>query len=388
MSDFDIVIVGGGIAGASLGARIAGKARVAILEAEDHCAMHATGRSAAFWLTHYGGPAVMPLTVASREALELGWPAGERSLLHQRGAISIARDHADLRDALSVQTTDAPLFELTRADIEQYVPGLRAGWDYGVFDPGCADIGVAALHAGCLAQFRRSGGAVICSAGLTSARRAGDRWHIEAGGEALTAATIVNAAGAWADEVARRCGVEALGVQPYRRTVVQLRIGRSGLKDLPLVNDSLERFYFKGESDNRVWVSPHDETPSDPCDAAPEEIDVARAIDHFASVVDWPIEAVERKWAGLRSFTRARVPVYGFDGDAPGFFWCVGQGGFGIQTAPAASALAASLLLSVEPEPFVALIDAAAYSPGRTRNGGGLGEPPPTNRRTGERGSR
>lgn len=388
MSDFDIVIVGGGIAGASLGARIAGKVRVAILEAEDHCAYHSTGRSAAFWLTHYGGPAVMPLTVASREALESGWPAGERSLLHRRGAITIARNYADLSDALSLQTEDAPLFELTRAEIEERIPGLREGWDHGVFDPACADIDVAALHAGCLAQFRRNGGTVICSAGLTSARRPGDRWHIEAGGQTITAATIVNAAGAWADEVARSCGVEPLGVQPYRRTVVQLRIGRTGLKDLPLVNDALERFYFKGESDNRVWVSPHDETPSDPCDAAPEEIDVARAIDHFESVVDWPIEAVERKWAGLRSFTRARVPVYGFDGEAPGFFWCVGQGGFGIQTAPAASALAASLLLSEEPGPVVAHIDPAPYSPERARNGGGLGEPPPTNLRTGERESR
>jgi len=174
MSDFDIVIVGGGIAGASLGARIAGKARVAILEAEDHCAMHATGRSAAFWLTHYGGAAVMPLTVASREALESGWPAGERSLLHRRGAITIARDYADLRDALSMQTKDAPLFELSRGEIEERIPGVREGWDYGVFDPGCADIDVAALHAGCLAQFKRSGGALICSAALGSARRVGE----------------------------------------------------------------------------------------------------------------------------------------------------------------------------------------------------------------------
>jgi D-arginine dehydrogenase len=388
MSEYDIIIVGGGIAGASLGARIAGNARVAILEAEDHCAMHSTGRSAAFWLTHYGGPAVMPLTIASRQALESGWPAGERSLLHQRGAITIARDHADVRDALGMQTSDAPLFELTRDQIEAHIPGLREGWDFGVFDPGCADIDVAALHAGCLAQFRRSGGTVICAAALTSARRSGDRWAVEAGGATMTAATIVNAGGAWADEVARRCGVEPLGVHPYRRTVVQLRIGRPGLKDLPLVNDSLERFYFKGESDNRVWVSPHDETPSEPCDAAPEEIDVARAIDHFESVVDWPIEAVERKWAGLRSFTRARVPVYGFDDETRGFFWCVGQGGFGIQTAPAASALAASLILEQEPEPFVARIEPAPYSPSLAKNGGGLGTPPPTNLRTGERESR
>jgi len=159
--------------------------------------------------------------------------------------------------------------------------------------------------------------------------------------------------------------VPGLNLTPYRRTVVQLRIGRRGLKDLPLVIDGLGRFYFKGESDNRVWVSPHDETASEPCDTAPEEIDVAGAIDHFQSVVDWPVEAVERKWAGLRTFTPARIPACGFDPEAPGFFWCAGQGGFGIQTAPAAARLAASILLDEAPDASVARIDAANYSPRR-----------------------
>ena len=172
------------------------------------------------------------------------------------------------------------------------------------------------------------------STALRSARPSGEGWLIEAGEKKLTAHALVNAAGAWADEVAHRCGVAGLNVTPYRRTVVQLRIGRSGLKDLPLVIDGLGRFYFKGESDNRVWVSPHDETPSEPCDTAPEEIDVARAIDHFQSVVDWPIEAVERKWAGLRTFTPARIPAYGFDPDAPGFFWCAGKAVSGSRPRP------------------------------------------------------
>jgi D-arginine dehydrogenase len=188
---------------------------------------------------------------------------------------------------------------------------------------------------------------------------------VEAGNQTITATTIVNAAGAWADDVARRCGVSKLGITPYRRTIAQLRVGQTGLKDLPLVNDALERFYFKGESDNRVWVSPHDLTESEPCDAAPEEIDVARAIDHFQSVVDWPIEAVERKWAGLRSFAPDWLPVYGFDSALPGFFWCAGQGGFGIQTAPAAAKMASALLLDKEPDAAVATIDAAVYSPRR-----------------------
>ena len=130
------------------------------------------------------------------------------------------------------------------------------------------------------------------------------------------------------------------------------------------INDARERFYFKGESDNRVWVSPHDETPNDPCDAAPEELDVATAIDRFESVVDWPVERVERSWAGLRSFSPDRVPVFGFD-SAPGFFWCVGQGGFGIQTSPAAAKLCASLLLGQDPEPLLAHIGPALFRASR-----------------------
>jgi D-arginine dehydrogenase len=369
MSEFDVIIVGGGIAGASLAAEIAAKRRTLILEAEDHCAYHTTGRSAAFWLAHYGGPAVVPLTLASRSLFESGWPTGERPLVRQRGIVTIARDYRHLREALAANSCEAPVREVGRRELENQIPGLREGWDFGVWDPSCADIDVAGLHDGCIAQFRRRGGTLLCSAPLRSAKRAGSRWVIETANDTFSAKTIVNAAGAWADDVARRCEVERLRVAPYRRTVVQLRIGRTGLKDLPLVNDGLERFYFKGESDERVWVSPHDLTPSEPCDAAPEEIDVATAIDHFQSVVDWPVEAVERKWAGLRSFAPDWVPVYGYDPHSPGFFWCVGQGGFGIQTSPAAAKLAAALLLDDEPDPAVATISAAAYSPQRFASG-------------------
>jgi D-arginine dehydrogenase len=366
MTDFDVAIVGGGIAGASLGARIAPFVRTAILEAEDHCAMHSTGRSAAFWLAHYGGPPIVPLSVASYPLLDSGWPSGERSFLRRRGAITVARSYMELRDALSVETSKAPRrFEIQRDGLERAIPGIREGWDFGLDDPTCADIDVAGLHNACLAAFERSGGTILRSAPLRRGDRRGDRWHIEAGGEALTAGILVNAAGAWADEVAVRSDVAPLRIKPYRRTIVQLRMGRSGLRDLPLVIDATGRFYFKGEGDNRLWVSPHDETATDPCDAAPEEIDVATAIDHLQSIVDWPIDAVERKWAGLRSFTPARVPAYGFDTDVPGFFWCAGQGGFGIQTAPAASALAAALLLQTGPEPFVSAIDPKPYAPRR-----------------------
>jgi len=349
MSEFDVIIVGGGIAGASLGAEIAGKRRTLIIEAEDQCGYHTTGRSAAFWLAHYGGPEVMPLTLASGPLLDQGWPTGERSWLRRRGAITIARRYMDLREALAASSSEAPVSEMQREELDARIPGLREGWDYGVWDPSCSDIDVAGLHQACLAHFRRGGGTIRCGSSLKSARRSGDEWVVEAGSGQITASVIVNAAGAWADEVAERCGSRRLGVQPYRRTITQLRIARSGLSDLPLINDALELFYFKGEGENRVWVSPHDESASDPCDAAPEELDIAIAIDRFQSVVDWPIEAVERSWAGLRSFAPDRLPVFGF-GSTPGYFWCVGQGGFGIQTSPAAAKLCAALLLGEQPE--------------------------------------
>ena len=365
MSHFDVIIVGGGIAGASLGAEIAAKRRTLIIEAEDQCGYHSTGRSAAFWLAHYGGAPIIPLSVASRGPLEEGWPTGERSFLRQRGAIVIGTQYRDLWDAMSVETVKAPRrTELKRAELESHVPGLRQGWGFGLLDESCADIDVGGLHGACLTEFGRRGGTVRTSMPLRSARRWGEQWVVEAGNEQLTTAILVNAAGAWADEIAQRCVVPPLKIKPYRRTVVQLRIGRGGLKDLPLVIDGLGRFYFKGESDNRVWVSPHDETASDPCDTAPEEIDVAGAIEHFQSVVDWPIEAVERKWAGLRSFTPARVPAYGFDPDQSGFFWCAGQGGFGIQTAPAGARTAAALLLD-EPDSIPNGIDSSLYAPRR-----------------------
>jgi D-arginine dehydrogenase len=361
MADFDVLIVGGGIAGASLGAGIAASRRTAIVEAESHCGFHSTGRSAAFWLESYGGPQVALLSGASREFLAS--PAeefSEHGFLRTRGALHLTR--GELPEL--PPTVEARAIE--RVELERLVPGILPHWRRALFEPGCADIDVAGLHAAYLRQFRRSGGTVTTDARLRSATHAGGRWEVRLqDGSTISAAVLVNAAGAWADPVAAACGVEPLRIAPKRRTVVQLRIGRSGLRDLPLIDDADGTFYFKGESDRTVWLSPHDEIDTDPCDAAPEEIDVATAIDRFEKVVDWPIEAVERSWAGLRSFAPDRLPVYGFDPAAPAFFWSVGQGGFGIQTAPAASRLAASVLLGERPDEALAGIDPAIFSPQR-----------------------
>lgn len=368
MTNFDVIIVGGGIAGASLGALLAARARVVILEAEEHCAFHATGRSAAFWLASYGGPGVIPLTLASKPLFDSGWPGVETPLLRPRGAIFIARSSADLA---VIEGGDPQALlgreRLDRAALEAEVPGLRAGWNFGLAERSCADIEVAALHNGCLAQFRGHGGTLLSSSGLDRASWTGEVWDVEAGRQVFCAPIIVNAAGAWADAVARRCGVSPLGIEPKRRTMVQLRVGRSDLRDMPQVADALGTFYFKGEGDRSVWLSPHDEIATDPCDAAPEEIDIATAIDRFQSAVDWEVERVERSWAGLRSFATDRLPVYGYDPTAEGFFWCAGQGGFGIQTAPAAAHVAGALVLKEEMPMAVAGIDYAQFSPARFR---------------------
>ncbi len=167
-----------------------------------------------------------------------------------------------------------------------------------------------------------------------------------------------------ADGIATGSGVAPLGIAPLRRTVVQLRCADAP-DDFPLVVDLNGQFYFKPAGGGRIWLSPHDETPDSARDVAPEDIDVAIAIDRFQSAVDWRIEAVERKWAGLRSFAPDRLPVYGFDGGVPGFFWFAGQGGFGIQTAPAAALLAAALLLGESPPASIAQVDPHPFTPAR-----------------------
>ena len=360
----DILIVGGGIAGASLGARLAGEARVTVIEAEDLCGRHSTGRSAAFWVASLGSSPGRKLSIASKPMFDSGWPGSSTPLLRQRGTVHLTGAHGDTVEGAEDLVGEHALIHLDRAELDKMVPGLREQWTGGWYEPTCADIEVAAFHAACLSAIRRQGGEVRTDAALRSARRSGEAWEVETAAGPISAGILVNAAGAWADDVAQRCGVEPIGLQPMRRTVVQIRVGRGGLRDMPLVTDLHDSFYFKGEGDRSVWVSPLDETPVDPCDAAPEEIDVATAIDCFEQAVDWPVEAVERKWAGLRTFASDRLPKLGFDPTAPGFFWCAGQGGMGIQTAPAASLLCAALIRGEPMPPELTGIDPAVFSPG------------------------
>jgi D-arginine dehydrogenase len=357
MTRCDIAIVGAGMAGASLAAELAPHASVVLLEAESQPGYHATGRSAAFWSETYGGPGVQPLTTASGPLLDAA------GVLAPLGSLHIGRhEDSGAIDAFLTEFAGSGV-ALEERDPHTMVPGLRADWTRAVYEPSCAYIDVAALHAACLAGAREAGAAIVTSAELESASRDSSGWQLATRAGTFHAGLLVDAAGAWADEIAARAGVAPIGVQPYRRTMVQLRSEPAAPAGMPHVAHIAGSFYFKPEAGGRLWLSPHDEIASDPCDAQPEEIDVAIAIDRFERAVDWRVAALEHKWAGLRSFAPDRLPVYGFDARQPAFFWCAGQGGFGIQTAPAAARLAAALLL--DRDPILPGVDPARYAPER-----------------------
>ena len=359
MTVYDFVIVGAGMAGASLAAELASHGSVLLLEAEDTPGYHATGRSAAFWDECYGGPDVVPLTLASGPWLR------EHGFLRQRGALYIGREQdAGALDSFAreFEQIGARLELVERDALKQRVPGLRDAWKGGVWEPGCADIDVAELHQHYLRSAAQAGAELRCRARVGKAERTDELWRIAVGLDEVRAGILINAAGAWADDVAANAGVAPLGLLPLSRTVVQLRTDPAPPPDMPLVLDINGGFYFKPEA-GRLWLSPHDERPSAATDAAPDELSVAEAIARFEEIVDWRIAAVERRWAGLRTFAPDRRPVYGFDRQADGFFWFAGQGGFGIQTAPAAARLAAQILLGQGGDAMTRTLDPDLYRP-------------------------
>ena len=370
--DCDVLVLGGGIAGASAAAEIARAARVVLLESESQPGYHTTGRSAAFFAESYGGAAIRPLTAASKRFfLEPPAGFGETPLATARGALHIFSpdETARAEDAaatLAGQISEVKLLEA--AEVLARVPVLRGEClGGGIDDPECRDLDVAAIHQGYLRRLRRRGGDVLCDAEVTALERRGGRWLATTRRGQFTAARVVNAAGAWADRVAEMAGLGTVGLTPMRRTVIVFRPESVAVDDAwPLVLDFDEDFYFKPET-GRILASPADETPSAPCDAQPEELDVAITIDRLERATTLDMPRIDRKWAGLRSFAPDRVPVLGPDPVEPSFIWCAGQGGYGIQTAPAAARLTAACALDEAlPDDLAACgVDAGTYDPAR-----------------------
>lgn len=364
---FDIAIVGAGMAGASLAYFIGahGGGSVVLLEAEHAPGYHTTGRSAAFWEPTYGGAGVVPLSAASRAFFDAPPPGfSDRPLLSPRGALHIAAPGE--AESLATLADDFAGFGVATEAVDAAAMAARypivgGGWETGgLLEPDCHDIDVAALHAGFLAGAKRTGTTLLTNARVEALVRDDDHWRLATTTGEIAAGIVVDAAGAWGDVLAAIAGVRPLGLTPLRRTLVVLDVDPAPPADLPVVFDAAGSFYFKPDA-GRLWLSPHDEIADVPRDAAPEELDIAVAVDRFERATTARVRRVERSWAGLRTFSPDRNPVYGFDADVPGFFWCVGQGGSGIQTAPAAGDLASRLLLGLSSGP----VDAAPYAPGR-----------------------
>ena len=351
METADVVVVGGGIAGVSVADELsrAGE-HVVLVEAEPTLAFHTTGRSAAQYLENYGNDVVRRLTLASRRFFE---HADDPVLWSPRAFLRAGRDtHVNtLRAEASELRKLVPSTEFLDGDAaREIMPVLRPEVEGALHEPGAMELDVAAIHQTFVRGLRASGGEVRSLSPITTLERVGDRWRVSLGG-AVTIETpvVVNAAGAWGDALGEMAGAGRLGLHPLRRTVAVATlpddIDASGW---PLVSfeadDGSMDGYCKPESGG-LLVSPADETPSPPCDARPEEIDVARGLDTLVRWTTLEPRHVSATWAGLRSFTADRTPVAGFAPHAPGFFWLIGQGGVGIQTAPALARAAAGLVL-------------------------------------------
>lgn len=368
---FDFAIIGAGIAGASVASLLAGRGRAILLERETQPGYHTTGRSAAQFSETYGPPGIRALTRASAGFFH-NPPSGfsATQLLTRRPTLLVARhDQMDRAQAMLEELggrSDVDLLDAAAALAD--MPLLRADYVAAALrENNACDIDVHALLQGYLRRFRDNGGALACDREIQAVERAGAGWRIATRRGEIEASIIVNAAGAWADELAELAGARRVGLTPKRRTIAVVAAPPGAAAGhLPMVVDIDEQFYLKPET-GRLLISPADETPSPPCDAQPDEYDIAVCVDRIETAFDLRVGRIDNKWSGLRSFVADREPVVGFDPQVPGFFWLAGQGGYGIQTAPAMARLAAALALGeAVPDDLIGQgVTSDAFSPGR-----------------------
>ncbi|KQU88362.1 FAD-dependent oxidoreductase [Variovorax sp. Root318D1] len=344
----DYLVIGGGIAGASVAHWLAPHARVILLEREAQPGYHSTGRSAALFMESYGTAQVRALTMASRAFLEHP-PEGfsEHPLLTPRGAMMVAsKEHLPELEAHwdVLRAMDRGAERLSGEEAIKRVPVLRPDHVAGaVYEPDAADMDVHAIHQGYLRGMRQAGGKLVCDAGVTAIERVGDHWRVTAGGVAYEAPVVLNAAGAWVDTIAQMAGVQPIGIEPRRRSAFIFAPPEGGsVAHWPMVFGADEGWYIKPDA-GMLLGSPANADPVEPQDVQPEELDIAFAIHRIEEATTLAIRRPTRTWAGLRSFVADGDLVGGFDPDAPGFFWVAAQGGYGIQTSAAMGEACAAL---------------------------------------------
>jgi D-arginine dehydrogenase len=363
------LVLGAGMAGVSLAAELAAVRDTVLIEIEEQPGRHATGRSAAMFFESYGNATIRALTRASRRFLESP-PAGfaEVPLMTPRDTLVIAPpERVERLDELAAMPA-ARFARMDPVEACRRVPILRAERIGGVLcDEAGRDIDMAALLQGYLKVARRRGARIVLGAGEVRVEGHGDLWQVRTPLGEWCAPVVVDACGAWVDTVAAGAGVRPIGLQPLRRSAALIPPPTgTDVSAWPAVVDADETFYFKPDA-GQLLLSPANEDPSPPCDAAPDELDIAVAVDRFERATSLPVRRVTHRWAGLRSFVADRTPVVGFDDLAPGFFWLAGQGGYGIQTAPAMARTAAALVVG-DPVPADIAdqgVTAEALSPAR-----------------------
>ncbi len=374
---FDAIVIGAGMAGATVAAHLAPDRRVVLVEAEEAAGYHSTGRSAAMYILNYGPPDARVLAGLSRSFFDSPPPGfTDHPLLRRRAAVFLARpgEAAEIERLLQ----EVPgVRAIGMAELKAMVPALKP--DYAAaaaIEEDDFDIDVAALHQGFLRRFAACGGVLALRSRAGRIERRGGLWEVgTASGAVFRAPVLVDAAGAWSDEVARMAGVRPLELSPCRRTAVIVDPAPFEPENWPLICDVGDTWYARPEARTRLMVSPADETPVPPQDVQPEELDIAVAIERMQEALAIPVRRVERSWAGLRTFTPDHSLAFGWDGEAEGFFWCVGQGGWGIQTSPAAGRLVADMIAGRDPGPAGRVLTAIDPRRFKAAKAGGAGGP-------------
>jgi D-arginine dehydrogenase len=369
------IVTGAGIAGASAAYELAKAAPVIILERESQPGYHTTGRSAAVFSEIYGNATIRAVTIRSRDFFASPPNSfAEHPLWSPRPTLMVARtgQMGRLRVAYQEWARLVPSIQLLEGDsARRATPMLKPDYVAGaVIDAGACDLDVNEIHRGFLRGAAQAGAKLVCNAEVSALVRESAGWRVQTKAGEFTGGVVVNAGGAWGDEIGVLAGAHPVGLVPKRRTAVLFDPAPAvDVRDWPIIIDADEQFYFKPDA-GKLLGSPADETASPPCDAQPEELDVAVAIDRIEQASNFRVQRVLRKWAGLRSFVADKSPVVGFDPEVPGFFWLVAQGGYGIQTAPGLGRIAAALACSAEiPEDLRQLgVAVNDLSPARMRN--------------------
>lgn len=362
----DIIVIGGGIAGIGAAARLAPDAATLVLETEGAIGYHATGRSAAIFIRNYGNATLRTLNAASHPAFEEPNGISDISLLSPRGEMLIATEQELPALAAYLDRADG-MERLTPDEACELVPILRKeSIAAAAIERDAQDIDVDRLLQGYARLLRQHGGRIFTDAKARRITRRGSVWHVETAAGAFEAPVLVNAAGAWADEVGTMAGLAPVGLTPMRRSAAILPGPEDhDVSHWPLFAGASESWYAKPEA-GKLMVSPADEDAMEAHDAWADDMVLAEGLDRFERAVTMVVARVERTWAGLRTFAPDRTPVVGFAPDAEGFFWLAGQGGYGVQTAPALSELAADLCTGRQPGLPAETV--AALSPGRFSN--------------------